>query len=66
MISDIPDHTRHAINVASPVTVGASAVMAAITLNQVAVVLTIISVLLNIVWMVAKFIHAHRSGEWDG
>jgi hypothetical protein len=54
--------TKHAIDVGSLGSAGVTGAVAAITLNQVAVSLTIISLVLNIVWMVLKFLYLNRHG----
>lgn len=52
----------NAIGVGSLGSAGVWGVLAAVTLNEVAVVLTIVSLLINISWMAAKFLYLRKHG----
>ena len=62
MIRDLSDSTRHVIDVASPATTIGTGVVAAITLNQVVLMLTAFSLLLNIGWMLLKYAYLRKHG----
>jgi hypothetical protein len=62
MMHDLAPGTKHAIDIGSLSSAGVTGAVAAITLNQVAVMLTIISLLLNIAWMVFKFLYLRKHG----
>jgi hypothetical protein len=62
MIRELSESVRRAIDYGSISSAGVMGAVAAITLNQIAVMLTIISLLLNIVWMVFKFLYLRKHG----
>jgi hypothetical protein len=62
MIHDLNEHTKRLLDIGSLSSAGVTGAVAAITLNQVAVMLTIISLCLNIAWMVFKFLYLKKHG----
>lgn len=68
-IHGLSDSTRHTIDVSSLASAGVTGAVAAITLNQVAIFLTIVSLMLNIGWMVLKYLYLSKHGPdamWGG
>lgn len=62
LLHDIPAQARRAIDVSSLGTAGVSGVLAYVTLSNVALTLTIFSLLLNIIWMVLKYLYLGKHG----
>ena len=62
VIANLSHHTQKVIDTASLGTAGVTGAVAAITLNQIAIVLTIISLLLNIGWMILKYRYLTQHG----
>jgi hypothetical protein len=62
VIANLSHHTQKVIDTTSLGTAGVTGAVAAITLNQIAIILTIISLLLNIGWMVLKYRYLSKHG----
>lgn len=66
MIHDLSEGTKHAADVASAVAPVAAGTAAAITLSQVALVVTIIAALCSIIWFAVRMFDRIKYGPGMG
>jgi hypothetical protein len=60
---ELSEHTKRAIDLVSPVLTGAAAATAALTLQQLALVVTIATGLLSAAWYVMRFYDRFKYGR---